>query len=153
MRDYKMEFVSAMYLLQRKGFDPNIIYAQSYLETGAFINPSCIPLLEVFNYWGLKFTPKHGAGGIEKETTEFVNGKLIKVVCKFQAFTQQHQAMAVYIGHIQHTYPNAYDNRTDPKKYYEGLCNGMYKWSTSPTYPADLLRTYNILKDKNELPL
>lgn len=145
----KAEFKTALYLATDQKFDPWAVYTQAWVEMDAFTNVLC----SVHNYWGIKFNPKTESHYYEKETQEWVGGKLITIKDKFAAFGTQYQAMTIYMEKIRHYYPNAYDNRDNYRKFFCGLTNGTYRWATLPGYELILIRKYEELKDAGEFTL
>ncbi len=62
---------------------------------------------------------------------------------EFRAYSTLRDSIQDYINLIQTRYPNAWKNRKNPKKYFEGLQKGGY--ATDPLYAYKLSKIYENL--------
>ena len=134
-------FIEVLHVAVEQGFSAWAIFTQAWHETGAFKY-----VIGSHNYWGIK-TPRNWTGKIEMvETHEYIGGKHTPVVDTFIDFDTALEAISWYCNFIRRLYPNAYNNRNEPVKYFEGLINGNLKYATDPNYLQRLTTLHKVLK-------
>lgn len=138
--------LDALPYLTKLGYSPWGCYIQALHETGKFSH-----VIGKANYWGIKVGAKWTGEVIVKTTHEVIKGKNITVEAKFKGFPNALAALAYYDSLIQRLYPNAYQDRSDPIKFFAGLVNGQFQWATDPLYFTKLEQTYRTLIGNPEL--
>lgn len=135
------EFIEVLHVAAEQGFSKWAVFTQAWHETGAFKY-----VIGSHNYWGIK-VPRNWTGKIEMvETHEYIRGKNTPVVATFIDFDTALEAISWYCNFIRRLYPNAYRNRKEPAKYFEGLINGSLKYATDPNYLQRLTALLKVLK-------
>lgn len=139
------EFIKALKVAVLLDFSKWAVFTHAWHESGTFKH-----IIGNYGYWGIK-KPKDWQGKtISVRTHEYINGKRISVMADFIDFDSAKSAMSWYCNFIRRLYPNAYENRNDPVKYFEGLVNGKLKYATDPNYPQKLISLYKVLKDETD---
>lgn len=138
------EFIEVLHVAVEQGFSAWAVFVHAWHETGAFKY-----VIGSHNYWGIK-TPREWTGKVVPgvKTHEYVGGERTPKVDDFIDFDTALEAMGWYCNFIRRLYPNAYNNRHEPVKYFEGLINGKLKYATAlkPAYDHRLISLHKVLK-------
>lgn len=122
-----------------RGYFINIISAQVAQETAwghKIIGKN------LFNIKSMQEWVNQGKPTAEAWTTEYIHGKPIKVKARFRDYVTYGDSLEDYILLIQKPwFREAWINRLDPEKYFNGLVKGGY--ATDPVYADSLLRRYD----------
>ncbi|MFL6299037.1 MAG: glycoside hydrolase family 73 protein [Terriglobales bacterium] len=133
----KQEFIALAIAATKEGKYPaGVTVAQAALESAW---GSSRLSLRANNYFGIK---AHGdAESIELPTTEIANGKAVKVLARFAAYTDIATCVADRERIITQLacYQDARANASDPELFARCLAR---HWATDPEYAEKLLKIY-----------
>ena len=121
-------------------FDPVIFLAQFALETGYMHSV----IRESYNLGNIK--AKDGEPYVESLTTEYIQGKPIKVIAKFRKYKNYMEFIDFYLNKLLNLsrYEEAKNNIGDAEKFYTALQKGGY--ATDPNYAKSLMVVYSLMK-------
>lgn len=142
------KFIEVLHVATEQDFSAWAVFVHAWHETGAFKS-----VIGDHNYWGIKM-PKNWQGKIKmSETHEYIEGKHTPLVDTFIDFDTAIEAISWYCNFIRRLYPNAYNNRQEPDKYFKGLINGKLKYATAikPAYDHRLISLYKVLKSDTNI--
>lgn len=133
--EYKrQDFIQKLVIAKDRGFDPNILLTQATLETGHFTSS----LVDVFNYWGIKWYSKCNREGTEKDTFEIINGVRRYLKDSFIKFADSSDGITFYCQLIEAYHHKSWATRDNYKEYFKNIAS----WSTSPDYTKTLTALY-----------
>lgn len=89
-----------------------------------------------FNFGGVK---DFSGNGVNKDTTEFVDGKEVKVKQPFRKFANIDEYINYKINLVDKKWKVF---ESDPDKYYSLIVSGKQKYATDPNYVAKLNKLY-----------
>lgn len=126
------------------GILPSLTIAQACIESKF----GTCDLSPYFNFFGMKWTSKCGCEYTEKMTTEYIDGKPVRVKAKFRAYKSYDEGIEGYYKFI--TGYKRYKNLIGCKDAREA-CTLIQQdgWATSPKYAETLyncIRVYDLEK-------
>ena len=129
------------------GILPSLTIAQACIESKF----GTCALSPFFNFFGMKWTSKCGCEYTEKMTTEYIDGKPVRVKAKFRAYKSYDEGIEGYYKFI--TGYKRYKNLIGCKDAREA-CTLIQQdgWATSPKYAETLyncIRVYDLEKYDN----
>lgn len=129
------------------GILPSLTIAQACIESKF----GTCALSPFFNFFGMKWTSKCGCEYTEKMTTEYIDGKPVRVKAKFRAYKSYDEGIEGYYKFI--TGYKRYKNLIGCKDAREA-CTLIQQdgWATSPKYAETLyncIRLYDLEKYDN----
>lgn len=140
-------FIDALKIAAEQGFSKLGVLTHAWHESGAFRR-----VIGNNNFWGIKRPKKWQGKVMLVDTHEYINGKLVPVKdVPFIDFDSILEAMSWYCNFIRRLYPDAYNDRDDPIKFFIGLVSGKLKYCTDLNYPTKLTSLYRILQQDNNI--
>jgi len=122
------------------GLPASILASQAILETGwgRYIPIDINTGKFSYNLFGIK--GKGSNGFVEVYTHEYINGKKIRIIAKFRAYTSYTESFMDYGNLILNNkrYKKAVANKNNPRAYIWELWKAGY--ATSPDYPQKILK-------------
>lgn len=146
-KDFIEQIANACYKHKEYGILPSLTIAQACIESKF----GTCALSPYFNFFGMKWTSKCGCEYVEKMTTEYIDGKPVRVKAKFRAYKSYEEGIEGYYKFI--TGYKRYKNLIGCKDAREA-CTLIQQdgWATSPVYAETLyncIRTYNLERYDN----
>jgi flagellar protein FlgJ len=136
-------YPAAARVAEKLGVDPAVLVAQSALETGwgkhmirhSNGEPS-------YNLFGIKADKRWNGEVATVSTTEYVNGRAVKEMAPFRAYTSFEDSFTDYLQFVknQPRYEHAVASAEDPKAYLQALQNAGY--ATDPAYARKIEQIY-----------
>lgn len=140
------QFIEALGIATQQGFSKWAVLTHAWHESGAFRR-----VIGNHGYWGIK-KPKTWQGKVVLvDTHEYINGERVPLKAPFIDFDSANDAVIWYCTFIRRLYPNAYNNRDDPIKFFIGLVSGSLQYATDPNYPTKLTSLYRILEQDSNI--
>lgn len=142
------DFIDAVWPVAKEfakhlGVDPKMLVAQAAHETGwgKYINEDSKGASS-FNLFNIKAGSSWNKKEVDVLTTEYVNGKAIKVNEPFRSYTSFDDSFKDYVSLIKNNdrYEKALSVSHDPKRYIEHLQEAGY--ATDPNYADKIMSIY-----------
>lgn len=131
---------------QKYDIDPNLLIAQSGLETGwgrKIINDE--KGVSSNNLFGIKAGSSWTGKSVQIETTEYKSGQPVKIIDRFRQYDSITESIEDYLRLISSSsrYEDAWNSRHDPSAYTAKLQQAGY--ATDPKYAEKILNIYQNL--------
>ena len=141
-KDFIEKIASSCIKHKEYGILPSLTIAQACCESKFGV----CDLSLYFNFFGMKWNTRCGTDWVEKMTTEYKNGKPIRVKQKFRAYNSYDEGIEGYYKFI--TGYKRYNNLIGCKDARQAcILIQQDGWATSPTYAETLyniIRTYDL---------
>lgn len=126
------------------GLDPKILLAQAALETGWGLFMAKDPAgASSNNYFNVKASSLHPGEAVQVKTTEFLQGKPVKMTDSFRKYQSVADSFKDYVNLIKSSsrYQGALDHASDPERYIDELHRAGY--ATDPRYVQKILAIFH----------